>query len=115
MNERRCAENAQLSRGYAFGVLAIILAALSMLPLAGCSDGGTTYLATPDGAIVGRGGYWNYSPSAIQTGDMQQIWWCGAGLNPTDPTQASDTILYESVNTVTHEKSKPVIVLAETK
>lgn len=115
MNRWRCAVEAQPCWDSAFGVLVIVFAALSILPLTGCSDGGTAYLATPDGAVVGRGGYWNYSPSVIQTGDLQHFWWCGAGLNPEDPTQTSDTILYESVNTVTQAKSKPVIVLAETK
>ena len=64
---------------------------------------------------MGRGGYWNYSPSVIQTGDVQQFWWCGAGKNPSDPSQISDTILYESINTATHVTSGPFIVLAETK
>ena len=83
--------------------------------LIGCADGGISYLATPEGAIVGRGGYWNYSPSVIQNGDVQQIWWCGAGLNPNDSSQTSDTVLYQTVNTVTHRTTDPVIVLAETK
>ncbi len=94
--------------------LLIFLSGLSMLFLAGCADPGTL-LQTPEGAIVGRSGYWNYSPSVIQEGDVQKIWWCGTGKNPTNPSQISDSILYESVNTVTHEKVGPVIVLAETK
>ena len=92
---------------------AVILAGLFILALAGCG-GSFVNLATPDGAIVGRWGYWNYSPSVIQTGDMQQIWWCGTGQNPTVPSQKTDTILYESINTVTGVRSGPVIVLAET-
>jgi hypothetical protein len=92
----------------------VILVGLFILVLAGCG-GSFFYLATPDGAIVGRGGYWNYSPSVIQTGDIQQIWWCGAGKNPSNPSQIVDTILYESINTVTGVRSGPVIVLAETK
>jgi hypothetical protein len=115
MNVWRRASAAQWSQGSVFGVLAVILVTLSILPFTGCADSGSTALATPEGAIVGRGGYWNYSPSVIQEGDKQQFWWCGAGLNPNDSTQLSDTILYESVNTVTHEKSRPAIVLAETK
>ena len=51
----------------------------------------------------------------IQTGDVQQIWWCGAGKNPAHPSQIVDTILYESINTGVGVRSGPVIVLAETK
>jgi hypothetical protein len=97
-----------------FRSLAILLTGVSVLCLAGCADPGTA-LQTPDGAIVGRSSYWNYSPSVIQEGDVQKIWWCGAGKNPTNPSQISDTILYENVNTVTHEKFGPVVVLGETK
>ncbi|MGA9720232.1 MAG: hypothetical protein WBQ79_18280, partial [Acidobacteriaceae bacterium] len=92
----------------------IFLTGLSMQLLAGCADPGTP-LQTPEGAIVGRGGYYNYSPSVIQERDVQKIWWCGGGKNPTNPSQISDTILYEEVNTVTHKKVGPMIVLAETK
>jgi hypothetical protein len=88
---------------------------VSMVSLAGCADPGSIGLQTPTGAVVGRAGYWNYSPSVIQEGDIQKIWWCGAGTNPTDTSQTSDTILYETVNTVTNAKTGPVIVLAETK
>jgi hypothetical protein len=85
-----------------------------MMSLAGCGGNGASYLATPPGAVVGRGGYWNYSPSVMQTGDVQKFWWCGAGTNPSDSSQTTDTILYESINTITGEKFGPVIVLAET-
>ncbi|MFL6427162.1 MAG: hypothetical protein ACJ71S_02880, partial [Acidobacteriaceae bacterium] len=92
MSERRCAANARWDPGYAlFVVLAVIVAASSMLSLTSCSDGGSGGLATPAGAIVGRNGYWNYSPSVIQTGDVQQFWWCGTGKNPSDSGQISDT------------------------
>jgi hypothetical protein len=115
MSEGRRADHARLNRGYAIGVLLVILAIVSTLSLVGCADSGSTDLQTPIGAIVGRAGFWNYSPSVIQTGDVQNIWWCGAGVNPDDPAQTSDTILYETVNTVTQVKKGPVIVLAETK
>lgn len=114
ISERRCANHARLNLGHACVLLAVILGAFSMFSLTGCSDGGTGYLATPDGAIVGRGGYWNYSPSVIQTGDMQQFWWCGTGKNPSNPGQISDSILYESINTQTQERTGPFVVLAET-
>jgi hypothetical protein len=115
MNEPQCADGSLLSRSYAFGVLAILLAVVSILPFTGCADPGSTFLTTPDGAIVGRGGLYNYSPSVMQIGDVQKFWWCGTGKNPTNPSQTSDAILYESVDTVTHMESDPVIVLAETK
>jgi hypothetical protein len=115
MNEPQCSDGALLGRSYVFGVLAVTLAALSILFFNGCSYNGDTFLATPDGAIVGRGALYNYSPSVIQMGDVQKFWWCGTGKNPTNPSQTSDTILYESINTVTHAKYGPVIVLAESK
>jgi hypothetical protein len=115
MNEPKSADGTLLSRGYFFGVLAIIVAVLSILSFTGCADIGSTFLATPDGAIVGRGGLYNYSPSVMQMGDVQKFWWCGTGKNPTNPSQTTDVILYESINTVTHAKYGPVIVLAETK
>ena len=83
-----------------------------MSVLAGC---GSTSNGTQRGAIVGRTDAYNYSPSVLQTGDLQQFWWCGTGRNPTDTSQLSDSILYESINTVTHAASKPLIVLSETK
>lgn len=95
--------------------LAAMLVCIAALCVAGCGDAGTLELQTPEGAIVGRGGWWNYSPSVILEGDVLKVWWCGTGINPADDSQVSDTILYETVNTVTHEKSKPTIVLAETK
>lgn len=105
-------KDAKLNRSNGLGPLAMILALLSGLALAGCD---ATSSGTPRGAIVGRTAAYNYSPSVIQTGDLQQFWWCGTGRNPANTSQLSDTILYESINTVTHAKNGPVIVLAETK
>jgi hypothetical protein len=115
MNEYGDAHRMRSSRNVASGVLFFIFASLSLLSLASCGGNVSDYLATPPGAIVGRGGYWNYSPSVIQEGDVQKFWWCGAGLNPNDSSQTSDTIIYEAINTVTHEIDGPDIVLAETK
>jgi hypothetical protein len=106
--------DASLTRRGTSGALIAVVIGLFILSLAGCG-GSSINLATPDGAVVGRGGYWNYSPSVIQTGDEQQFWWCGAGQNPTDSSQLADTILYESINTATGVRYGPVIVLAETK
>ncbi len=115
MSERRCAANARWNPGHVLFVVLAVIFASSMLSLTGCSDGGSGGLATPAGAVVGRNGYWNYSPSVIQTGNVQQFWWCGTGKNPSDSSQISDSILYESINTQTQERQGPFIVLAETK
>ena len=65
------------------------------LGLAGC---GVSFAPLPAGSVAGRAGIYDYSPSVIQTGNLQQIWWCGSGYNPTDTTQFSDTIQYESID-----------------
>lgn len=75
---------------------------------------GDNPLDTPAGAIVGRSGNYNYSPSVILDGDEERFWWCGRARNPDDSKQDSDAILYETVNVRTKVKSKPVVVLAET-
>jgi hypothetical protein len=69
---------------------------------------------TPPGAVVGRGDRYDYSPSVIQSGNVQQFWWCGQAQDPADADLDTDTILYESINTSTHISSVPVVVLAET-
>jgi hypothetical protein len=89
----------------------LIAIASSIFVLCGC---GSDFGGTPAGAIVGRSNAYNYSPSAMQTGNLQQFWWCGTGINPNDKKQHSDTILYESMDLTTNKKSKPVVVLAET-
>jgi hypothetical protein len=78
-----------------------------MLNLVGCGSDGT-----PPGAVVGRGGEYDYSPSVIQTGTEQKFWWCGKAKNPAT-SDSTDTILYESIDTVTHQATKPIVVLAE--
>ena len=83
-----------------------------LLVLSGCgSDPG----GAPRGAVVGRGGTYNYSPSVIQSGNVQQFWWCSTGDNPNDHSQQTDNIFYESIDTTTQGKSRPVAVLAEGK
>ena len=66
----------------------------------------------PRGALVA--GQYNYSPSVIQNGNTRQVWWCSLGVNPSDTSQDTDSIYYESINTSTHETFGPVLVLAET-
>ena len=69
---------------------------------------------TPPGAVVGRYELYDYSPSVIQTGTLQQFWWCGRGVNPEDTSQNTDSILYESIDLVTQVHIGPTVVLAET-
>ena len=90
----------------------VLFAALSVLLIAtGC-----TYISSskPPGAFVGRAGVDDYSPTAIQTGNLQQIWWCGQGHNPNVPSQDTDSILYATYNVSTQASSVPIVVLAET-
>jgi hypothetical protein len=57
---------------------------------------------------------YNYSPSVIVSGNLYQFWWCAPGVNPTNPSQDTDTIQYESINLQTHATVGPETVLAET-
>lgn len=68
----------------------------------------------PPGAFLGRAGTYNYSPSAIQVGNVQQFWWCGQGHNPNLPSQNTDTIQYVQIDLSTQQMSVPMTVLAET-
>ena len=82
---------------------------LCLLTLIGCGEQGT-----PAGAVVGRAGRWDYTPSVIQTGDVQQFWWCGSAPNPAKLSQDTDAILYESIDVRTGERHGPFIAFAET-
>ena len=84
---------------FASGLLAIAL---------GCGAQGI-----PPGAYVGRPQTYDYSPSVIQSGDIQQFWWCGKGTNPTDSSQDTDAILYASIDTSTHIITGPFVVMGE--
>src|SRR5580658_5920928 len=74
---------------------------------------GFSFSGTPRGAVVGRGGLYDYSPSVIEFGGMRQFWWCGQEVNPNSASQFSDTILFESINIATHATYGPVVALAE--
>ena len=63
------------------------------LGIAGC---GLSLAPLPAGSIAGRTGNYDYSPSVIQSGNVQQFWWCGSAYNPNNTAQYSDTIQYES-------------------
>jgi hypothetical protein len=92
------------SIGIEFVILALTIAALGC----GLPSG------TPAGAVVGRASRYDYSPSVIQSGNVQEFWWCGEGSNPNKPTQTSDVILYESINLTTKARQDPLIVMGET-
>jgi hypothetical protein len=92
-------------------VLTMSLIAMALVfALLGCGASS----GTPAGAVVGRAGRYDYSPSIMQTGNQLQIWWCGQGRNPQDASQDTDSILYVSIDTTTGKKTDPVVVLAET-
>jgi hypothetical protein len=88
--------------------MSLVLMALCLF-FSGCGSDGT-----PFGAVVGRAGRYDYSPSIIRTGSQLQIWWCGDARNPQKSDQDTDAILYETVDTVSGKRSDPVVVLAET-
>ncbi len=81
------------------------------LGIAGC---GFRLAPLPPGSIAGRAGNYDYSPSVIQSGNLQQFWWCGGPNNPNNSTQYSDTIQYESIDLSTQFRYGPVAVLGET-
>ncbi|WP_410575496.1 hypothetical protein [Amycolatopsis sp. cmx-4-61] len=89
-------------------LLVIALAAAVAVP----ADAGAA--VTVGAPVVGRSGVYDYSPSVIQSGNVQKFWWCGKGQNPQNPSQNSDTIQYESIDLSTGAKDGPRTVLAET-
>ena len=88
-------------------------AVIMVVTLAGMSLGSGCSLDL-DGQFLGRTGRYDYSPSVIQSGVVRQVWWCGQAANPTNPSQDSDAILYESINETTKASVGPKTVLAET-
>jgi hypothetical protein len=81
------------------------------LGIAGC---GVSYAPLPPGSVAGRIDHYDYSPSVIQSGNRLQIWWCGWGYNPSEHSQHSDTIQYESIDLSTNARYGPFPVLGET-
>jgi hypothetical protein len=94
-----------LNSSFAISFFALCMAAV------GC---GIHLNGPPAGAFLGRAGVYDYSPSAIQVGTLQQFWWCGQGQNPNKPSQTSDTIQYASFDVSTHIMTGPYTVLGET-
>jgi hypothetical protein len=85
----------------------VLAACVTLLVGIGCS-------VHPGGNFIGTLGAYNYSPSVIVSGETTQYWWCGNATNPANPSQNSDSIQYESVNTTTEKTEGPLTVLAET-
>ena len=75
----------------------------------GCSE---VFSNSPTGAFLGRTGLYDYSPTAIQIGNLQQFWWCGEADNPALQSQDTDTILYATLDVSNQAKSLPAVVLA---
>jgi hypothetical protein len=101
---------AEIKGGTLVRLSMMLLAVIVTIGQTGC---GFKSSGTPEGAVVGRAGLYDYSPSVTQSGDVRQFWWCGQGVNPNNSSQASDTILYESINLTSHVTYGPVVVLAE--
>lgn len=80
------------------------------LELVGCAS----FYTIDNSAFLGRQGVYNYSPTAIQSGNLEQFWWCGQAKNPNNSSQFSDTIQYASLDLSTHQMTAQQTVLAET-
>jgi hypothetical protein len=90
------------------------VAALAMLIMVSAGTGcGISLNGPPAGAFLGRAEVYDYSPSAIQVGNLQQYWWCGQGVNPNRHSQITDTIQYASIDISTHAMTEPITVLGE--
>jgi hypothetical protein len=96
-------------RGRARLVARLVVGLLGITTAHGCGSG-----SLPPGAFLGLSGAYSYSPTALEIGNTQQFWWCGQAHNPDNPSQATDTIQYASLNLTTQKITRPVTVLAET-
>jgi hypothetical protein len=83
---------------------------VTLAAAAGC---GVHFEHLPAGSVAGRDEAYDYSPSAIQTGNTVQLWWCGQDDNAADRTQISDSIEYQSFNLTNNSHDAPVPVLGE--
>ncbi len=87
----------------------------AILAMGFCAAGcGVSFAPLPAGSAAGRIATYDYSPTVIQSGNLQQVWWCGGGYNPAYTPQWSDTIQYESTDLSTHAHQGPLTVLGET-
>src|SRR5579862_6498125 len=94
--------------GNRFQILVVVYLLGTTLATNGCSSP-----SLPKGA-VGNLGKYNYSPSIIESGSMRQVWWCSQGVNPSDSSQDTDSIYYESIDMATLKTQGPMLVMAET-
>jgi hypothetical protein len=85
--------------------------AMGLLGAVGC---GFSFTPLPAGSVTGRAGVYDYSPTAIQSGNLLQGWWCGGDYSPQQRNYYSDTIQYQSTDLSTGVKFGPTPVLAET-
>ena len=99
------------SNGKVLGIVMTLLTFGMAIGVAGC---GFSFGPLPKGAVAGRAGGYDYSPSVLQSGSAQQFWWCGGDFNPNNMNQISDTIQYESIDLSTGARYGPVTVLGET-
>jgi hypothetical protein len=86
-------------------------AAIALVPVTGC---GGQFKGIAVGSVMGRVDLYDYSPSVILTGKLEQFWWCGQAPNPNLPSQNTDTILYATIDLSTGKASTPQTVLGET-
>src|SRR6202051_1481691 len=87
-----------------------VLAMVLGFGVAGC---GFSLAPLPAGSIAGKAGIYDYSPSVIQSGNLQQSWWCSGAYNPPETTYFSDTIQYQSIDMSTGVHDGPMTVLGE--
>jgi hypothetical protein len=91
-----------------------VMRALVGILVLGASGCGITFWPLPPGSVTGRNAVYDYSPTALQSGNVRQLWWCGWDDNASDRTQISDSIEYESINVATGAHSPPKPVFGET-
>ncbi len=89
----------------------VVSCAIMTALLAGCQ---AYFTGTTPGALIGRIGLYDYSPSVILSGTVEKFWWCGQARNPNNPSQNTDAILYATIDLSTGETSTPTTVLGET-
>jgi hypothetical protein len=87
------------------------LLGICVISTSGC---GVHFKAPTEGAVAGRYAVYDYSPTAIESGNVRQLWWCGWDDNASDRTQISDSVQYETFNLSTGAHSEPVPVFGET-
>lgn len=88
-----------------YRVISVLVAAVCAGLLV-CAPAHASTAVGPD--VVGTTGYYDYSPSVIQTGTQQDFWWCG-----DQPGHTVDTILHERKSDPSHVAIAEHAVLQE--